>query len=190
MEKNTSLTSRDPGSARALRAGFGASAETPTNVLYGKHRLPHFERPWGKYAVTFSTRNHRQLSPSERDIVLQSVLHGAEHNQYELYVACVMPDHVHLLFEPQVKEQNSSGETVFWSLTEILQGIKSTSAHRINKAAATQGPVWEKESFDRLIRSERDLQEKFHYIARNPWDAGIVSQNEDYAWLWTPEDLR
>jgi hypothetical protein len=34
------------------------------------------------------------------------------------------------------------------------------------------------------------LQEKFHYIARNPWDAGIVSQNEDYAWLWRPEDLR
>jgi REP element-mobilizing transposase RayT len=101
-----------------------------------------------------------------------------------------MPDHVHLLFEPQVKEQNSSGETIFWSLTEILQGIKSTSAHRINKAAATQGPVWEKKSFDRLIRSERDLQEKFHCIARNPWDAGIVSQNEDYAWLWTPEDLR
>ena len=98
--------------------------------------------------------------------------------------------HVHLLFESQVKEQGANGETIFWSLTEILQGIKSTTAHRINKAAATQGPVWEKESFDRLIRSEQDLQEKFHYIARNPWDAGIVSQNEDYAWLWIPEDLR
>jgi hypothetical protein len=41
-----------------------------------------------------------------------------------------------------------------------------------------------------LIRSERDLQEKFRYIARNPWDAAIVNQNENYAWLWTPEDLR
>ena len=190
MERTINLSSRDSGSARASRASFGAPAETPTNRRYGKRRLPHFERPWGKYAVTFSTRNHRQLSPRERDIVLQSVVHGAEDNQYELYVACVMPDHVHLLFEPQVKEQNSSGETNFWSLTEILQGIKSTSAHRINKAAAAQGPVWEKESFDRLIRSERDLQEKFHYIARNPWDAGIVRQNEDYVWLWTPEDLR
>jgi methionine synthase I (cobalamin-dependent)/REP element-mobilizing transposase RayT len=180
----------NPGSTRASRAGFGAFAETSPNVLYGKRRLPHFERPWGKYAVTFSTRNHRQLSPRERDIVLQSVVHGAEHNQYELYVACVMPDHVHLLFEPRVKEQNSNGETIFWSLAEILQAIKSSTAHRITKAAATQGPVWEKESFDRLIRSEQDLQEKFYYIARNPWDAGIVSQNEDYAWLWMPEDLR
>jgi len=178
---------RNPGSARASRAGFGAFAETPTNVLYGKRNLPHFERPWAKYAVTFSTRNHRPLTPGERDIVLQSIVHGAEHNQYELYVACVMQDHVHLLFEPQVKEQAASGETIFWSMTEILQGIKSASAHRINKAARAQGAVWEEESFDRLIRSERDLQEKFHYIARNPWDANIVNQNEDYPWLWTPE---
>jgi REP element-mobilizing transposase RayT len=177
----------NPGSARASRAGFGALAETSTNVLYGKRNLPHFERPWAKYAVTFSTRNHRQLAPVERDIVLQSIVHGAEHNQYELYVACVMPDHVHLLFEPQVKEQGANGETIFWSMTEILQGIKSASAHQINKAAGAQGSVWEKESFDRLIRSERDLQEKFHYIARNPWDASIVKQNEDYPWLWTPE---
>lgn len=216
---------RNPGSARASRAGFGAFAETRdswvnnasqedstikerssargpktarearalpdrdsfADVIYSKRNLPHFERPWGKYAVTFSTQNHRQLMPRERDIVLQSIVHGAEHNQYELYVACVMPDHVHLLFEPQVKEQGASGETIFWSLTEILQGIKSATAHRINKAAGTQGPVWEKESFDRLIRSERDLQEKFHYIARNPWEAGIVNQNEDYAWLWMPD---
>ncbi|MGE5214542.1 MAG: REP-associated tyrosine transposase [Nitrospirota bacterium] len=181
---------RNPGSARASRAGFGAVAEISTNVLYGKRRLPHFERPWAKYAVTFSTRNHRRLAAHERDIILQSIIHGAEQNQYELYAACVMPDHVHLLFEPQVKEQSDDRGTIFWSLTEILQAIKSTTAHRINKAAGTQGPVWEKESFDRIIRSERDLQEKFHYIARNPWDAGIVNQNEDYAWLWTPEDLR
>jgi 5-methyltetrahydrofolate--homocysteine methyltransferase len=181
---------RNPGSARASRAGFGAVAETSTNVLYGKRRVPHFERPWAKYAVTFSTRDHRQLAAHERDIILQSIIHGAEQNQYELYVACVMPDHVHLLFEPQVKEQSDDRGTIFWSLTEILQAIKSTTAHRINKAAGTQSPVWEKESFDRIIRSERGLQEKFHYIARNPWDAGIVNQNEDYAWLWTPEDLR
>jgi REP element-mobilizing transposase RayT len=179
--------SEPSGSARASRAGFRAPAETSSEIRYGKRNLPYFERPWSKYAVTFSTRNHRQLTPRERDIVFQSIVHGAEHNQYELYVACVMPDHVHLLFEPQVKEQDASGETIFWSMTEILQGIKSASAHRINKAAGAQGPIWENESFDRLIRSERDLQEKFHHIARNPWDANIVKQNEDYPWMWTPE---
>ena len=50
------------------------------------------------------------------------------------------------------------------------------------------GTVWEKERFDRYLRSDRDLQEKFHYILRNPWDAGVARQNEDYPWIWTQDD--
>jgi 5-methyltetrahydrofolate--homocysteine methyltransferase len=177
-----------PGSARAARADFGAVAEMSAGPSYSKRRLPHFERPWTKYAVTFSTRDRRELSTGERDIVLESVLYAHEHAQYDLYVASVLPDHVHLLFEPQVKEQGGEGGSVFWSLPEILQGIKSSTAHRINKSRGTAGPVWEKESFDRMIRSESDLQEKFSYICRNPWDAGVAREGEDYPWLWTPED--
>src|SRR5439155_13944667 len=45
---------------------------------------------------------------------------------------------------------------------------------------------WEQEWFDRLIRSERDLHEKFHYIMRNPWDSGVAGANQDYRWVWSP----
>jgi putative transposase len=175
------------GSARASRAIAGASPAIPETINYSKRRLPHFERAWGKYAVALSTHERRHLMPGERDLVLQSILYGYDHNQYELYVGCVMPDHVHLLFEPQIKDQDAQGRTTFWSLAEILQGIKSSSAHRINKCRGAKGPVWEKESFDRLIRSEADLHEKFRYICRNPWDAGAVGPTEDYPWLWTQE---
>src|SRR5256714_14626581 len=41
-----------PGSARASRADFGASAEISSGASYSKRRLPHFERPSSKYAVT------------------------------------------------------------------------------------------------------------------------------------------
>jgi ATP-dependent DNA helicase RecG len=30
------------------------------------------------------------------------------------------------------------------------------------------------------------LREKFQYITRNPWDAGVVKQGEDYRWVWYP----
>ena len=175
-----------PGSARASRAVSGASSETSSETHYAKRRLPHFERPWSKYAVAFSTHKRNKLTPSERDIVLRSALRSQERGQCELYVACVMPDHVHLLFEPQIKGDDD-GMTVFWSLSEILHGIKSSTAHRVNKARGKTGPVWEKESFDRLIRSETDLQEKFASISRNPWDSNVAEQNEDYPWLWTHE---
>jgi alanyl-tRNA synthetase len=159
-----------------------------TETKYSRRNLPHFERPWTKYMVTFSTHERRHLSPSDRDLVIKSVLYAHEQRQCQLYAACVMPDHVHLLFEPQIKEQNKEGKPVFWSLGEILQGIKSTSAHNINKASGKKEHIWEKESMDRMIRGQSDMEEKFHYICRNPWDAGVVPQTENYSWLWTPAE--
>ncbi|MCK9589891.1 MAG: His/Gly/Thr/Pro-type tRNA ligase C-terminal domain-containing protein, partial [Terrimicrobiaceae bacterium] len=188
MVLDEALASQDRGAHAPSRVVSGTPPETSSATRYARRFLPHFERPWAKYAVTLSTRERRPLSADEREIVLSSVLYGHDHGQYELYAACVMPDHVHLLFEPQVKENTDDGTPVFFTLTEILQGIKSSTAHRIKKAAGRQGePVWEKESFDRLIRSEADLEEKFNYIVRNPWDAGVVGPDEDYAWVWTPE---
>ena len=152
---------------------------------YHRRNLPHFERPWAKYAITFATRNHRQLSEKTRDIVLQSILRWKD-RRYELYAACVMPDHVHLLIEPMIERDDGSGNPIFFPLSKILHSIKSFTANRINKIENSNEPVWETESFDRLIRSESDLQEKFRYITRNPWDAGIAKQDEDYRWVWYP----
>ncbi len=153
---------------------------------YSRRNLPHFERPWAKYMVTFSTHERRQLAAHERDMVLKSVLDAHEHQQCLLYAACVMPDHVHLLLEPLIKEQDKDGQPVFWSLSEILQGIKSASAHNMNRISAQKGHIWQNESLDRMIRGQSDLEEKFHYICRNPWQGGVVPQTEDYPWLWTP----
>src|SRR5205814_2114757 len=162
------------GSAGASPAVARASRDTHTKApgaAYYKRRLPHFERPWAKYMVTFTTQQHRKLSPAERDITLQTILHDAG-RKYELYAACVMPDHVHLLLEPQIQTDDAEGKPVFYPLSDILQTLKSVSSHRINKlAGAKDQRVWENESFDRVIRSERDLEEKFHYVCRNPSDS-------------------
>ncbi len=180
-----------PGSAGAPPALSRASRDTSSDVpspgaTYHKRRLPHFERPWAKYMVSFTTHAQRALSPAERDVVLQTILHDAG-KKYELYAACVMPDHVHLLLEPQIEKNDPSGKPMFYRLSDILQTLQSVSAHRINKEGNAKGQrVWENESFDRVIRSDKDLQEKFEYICRNPWDAGVAQTGEDYSWLWTP----
>jgi RecG-like helicase len=97
-----------------------------------------------------------------------------------------MPDHVHLLIEPMIERAHEGSNPVFFSLSKILHSIKSFTATRINKVEKTTVPLWETESFDRLIRSESDLREKFLYITRNPWDAGVAKQGEDYRWVWYP----
>jgi RecG-like helicase/REP element-mobilizing transposase RayT len=183
-----------PGSTRVPRVGEGvapsrtsADADLPGDAKYTKRNLPHFEQPWAIYAVTFSTRTRRHLSPTARTIVLDALRHF--HNQrYELFAVCVMPDHAHFLFQPWPKERPDGNEPLFWTLTELLHSLKSFTAHEINRAENRSGAIWEKESFDRYVRSDRDLQEKFQYILRNPWDAGVAAQNEDYRWVWTQED--
>ena len=182
------------GSARLQRAGDGIlpsrtfrEPQSTPDVHYSRRRLPHFEKPWAIYAVTITTTHRRCLSPQARTIVLNAWRHF--HNaRYELFALCVMPDHVHALLQPWPKNEASREETTFWSLTELMRALKSFTAREINRADGKAGAVWEKETFDRYIRSDRDLEEKLHYILRNPWDAGVAKQNEDYPWTWTQED--
>jgi putative transposase len=189
-----SAASTGPGSARVSRVGDGVApsrtffeTQPQDGAHYSSRRLPHFEKPWAIYAVTISTRKHRRLSPKARTIVLNSLRHF--YNQrYELFAACVMPDHVHLLLQPWPKGNDDKENVVFWPLSELMHSIKSFSAHRINDAEKKTGSVWEKEQFDRYIRSDRDLEEKFHYILRNPWDSGVAGQNEEYPSVWTQHD--
>jgi RecG-like helicase/REP element-mobilizing transposase RayT len=177
------------GSAGCQPAVSGSLPDTSSEIgdaHYHRRRLPHFERPWAKYMITMATRNHRILSPKARDVVLESILRWKDH-RYGLYAACVMPDHVHVLIEPMVETDDDAGMSIFFSLSKILHTIKSFTANRINKIEGATGAVWEGESFDRMIRSETDLQEKFRYITRNPWDAGVVNPGAEYAWVWWPE---
>jgi RecG-like helicase/REP element-mobilizing transposase RayT len=189
------LFARQPsGSARVSRAGDGiAPSQTfPTTLAtedasYSRRRLPHFEKPWAIYAVTIGTKKGRCLSPKARTTVLNSLRHF--HNKrYEMFAACVMPNHVHLLIQPWPKGADDKGNIAFWRLGELLHSIKSFSAHGINEIENKSGSIWEKERFDRYVRSDRDLQEKFHYILRNPWDSGVAKQNEHYPWVWTQDD--
>ncbi len=192
-QKQFALGPQSPGSAPVPGAGEGVPPSRtslptpPARARYAKRRLPHFEQPWMIYAVTLGTRSRRILSAASRTIILDALRHFHE-RRYALIAACVMPDHTHFLFQPWPKDREASGEPQFWSLSELLGSLKSFAAHEINKVEKTSGPVWEKESFDRYVRSDRDLQEKFDYILRNPWDAGIVGPAEDYSWVWTSED--
>jgi carbamoylphosphate synthase large subunit/REP element-mobilizing transposase RayT len=178
--QNAELSAQD---ARAAQPNADRLSDAVVGTKYSRRRLPHFERPWAKYAVTFGTLNRCTLSPEARSITLKAIehFHG---KRYELYAACVMPDHVHVLWEPSIKGDNAEGKPVFWSLAELVRSIKTFSAREINKAERSHGSIWEKEWHDRVIRSETDLQEKFGHITRNPWDAGIASSVQDYEWVW------
>ena len=162
---------------------------SPTgDARYHRRRLPHFQRPWAIYHITTNTLERKALSPAARDFVLHHALEAQRRRQIEILAVCVMPDHLHILCEPQPKSRDEEGNPVFWSLGEIMSGIKSVSSHRINKELGGKGSVWEKEYFDTMVRGDEDLQGRFLYILRNPEEAGIADEAGGYTWLWTRDD--
>ena len=173
------LAARQHGQvARATHSAPGAT--------YSKRNLPHFEKPWAIYHVIINTIAPRKLSPAARDIVFDCILHWRE-RRYRLVAACVMPDHAHFIIQPGVQAEDKEGNPIFWPLAEILHSIKSYSAKEVNKLDKVKGTLWQQERYDRYMRSDLDLQEKFHYVCRNPWAAGLVNESEPWPWLWTPE---
>ena len=95
-----------------------------------------------------------------------------------------MPDHVHLVLTP-LRDGNG-----VYSVTEILQGIKSSSAHQINKLLDRKGQVWQHESFDHVLRCEEAIAAKVGYVIQNPVRAGLVSSVFEYRWLWVAPEVR
>ncbi len=106
-------------------------------------------------------------------IVADALLHfdGA---RYEMASFVIMPNHVHLLFRPL-------GEH---SLPEILKSWKSFTARAINKRIGTQGPLWQVEYWDRLIRNERHFLKVAEYIRENPAKAKLKGDYSEAPFLF------
>jgi primosomal protein N' (replication factor Y) len=179
------------GSTRVPRVEAGVapgSRPSPGSALISeaaarKRSLPHFEIPGFTYHVTWRTHDKLILSPEARAKTLEACHHW-HGKKVKCYVACVMPDHVHLLIQPLPVQE--TGKEGVHSLPEILHSIKSFSAHEVNKVMKRTGPVWTDESFDRLIRSEADLHKTWNYIWDNPRTIGLVGPMEEYPYIWTP----
>ena len=144
-----------------------------------RRQLPHLQCDFKQHFVTFCTDHRWILPPAARLITLESCLHD-NGIRFDLRVAVVMPDHVHLIFTPLIDHEAME----LCSLAEIMDAIKGASAHRINKALNRKGRVWQPESFDHVLRSSESLDAKIEYLLENPVRQGLAKEWPDYPWLW------
>ena len=168
------------------------SDSTKPLLKYRYHRrLPHLQKADAVMFITFCTNGPRLLPDTARSLVLEHCLReggiapfageGARATRPRIHLdaVVVMPDHVHLLLSP-LRDENGWP----YPLVDVLQCLKSVTAHRINKLLHCAGPVWEEESFDHVLRSDESLSEKCEYIRQNPVKARLVQGAEEYRWLW------
>ena len=108
-------------------------------------------------------------NPDVARIVADALTHF-EGQQYELLAWCVMPNHVHVIFQPFAE----------FGLGEILQSWKSWTAKEINTRTGDSGAFWQADSFDHLIRSDGDLAKSVDYVWANPEKANLIN----WEWRW------
>ncbi len=153
--------------------------EVTNKFKYYRGNLPHWQVGGCCYFVTFRSVN--ELSEEARECIKRRILQDHRY-KFELLLGVIMSDHVHLLLRPLQKPSS----TYWYSLSEILQGIKGSSARSINQLTNTLGSIWQKESFDRLIRNAKELLEKWEYIWNNPIKAGLSNGVTEYPFYIKP----
>jgi putative transposase len=100
-----------------------------------------------------------------------TLLFGAEHLKlYSLLAWVIMPNHVHILIDPNV------------TLARITQSLKNFSARKSNEILGHTGQFWQRESYDHWARNSDEAARITDYIESNPVSAGFVNRPEDWRW--------
>jgi len=182
-QRSKNLVGQASSPSRVRESGITGFQPVKELRIY-RRNLPHWKQPGSYYFITFRTNPDVILPNKARNIVLDCVkFHNSK--KYNLYACVVMPDYIHLIIQPLEKGRDS-----FHGLAEIMHSIKSYSAKEILKFLKNTGImplapiIWRDESFDRIIRDEKEYLEKMNYVVNNPIKKGLAESPEEYKWLY------
>ena len=110
--------------------------------------------------------------PAIADMIVEAIQYNANIlRHYVLHAFVVMPNHVHLLATPAV------------ALPKLTKSLKGITAKRANAMLALTGrPFWQEESYDHVVRNEREFERIRNYIEQNPVRAGLVREASEFRW--------
>jgi REP element-mobilizing transposase RayT len=152
--------------------------------------LPHWEADGATYFVTY------RLADSLPRFVAERFVHGEldagygscalhdsriaqfivdawrfhDGSRYRLIAWCVMPNHVHVVFELFRGAK----------LARVVHSWKSFTSSRANALLGRVGPLWSREYYDHLVRDQRELEATVRYVVENPITAGL----REWPWSW------
>ena len=103
--------------------------------------------------------------------------------QWEVMAAVIMPDHLHVIVAPtedrDARVGDFSGALKRWMREEMNRDGKRSACPTITNWR------WQPGCFDRLLRSNESLEEKWLYVEENPVRAGLVKRFEDWPYRFS-----
>jgi REP-associated tyrosine transposase len=95
-----------------------------------------------------------------------------EIEKWRVIAGVVMPDHVHFVITPTRDRALSVGD--------FTMGFKRL----LRKRLVSQAWKWQRGCFDRLLRSEESLHNKWIYVEQNPVRAGLVANVAEWPYYF------
>ncbi len=136
----------------------------------------------GAYFVTICTQNREclfgdivdgEMMLNKNGEIVESVWNDLP-NHYahvELDYHIIMPNHIHgiiIIVGAGLKPAPTDTEKTH-GLPEIIRGLKTFSARRINQIRDTTGAkLWQRNYYEHIVRNENELNQIRQYIADNP----------------------
>ena len=132
------------------------------------------------YFITICVENWRPILANEAAVSIIRDEFEAAPARYGWRVGrfVVMPDHLH--FFCVTDETRASA-----SLSQFIGGFKQWTAKRILAQANLAAPLWQKQFFDHVLRSNESYDSKWLYVHDNPARAGLVATAD--AWPYGGE---
>ena len=116
--------------------------------------------------------------------VVAQALRDGDGQGYTLYVYCIMPNHVHAVFEPLMEAASQAVQ-----LDKIMRSLKGPTARSANLLLYRQGPFWQDETYDHVVRDNREFARIIGYVVNNPVKAGLISQWTDWPGTYVRDRL-
>ena len=171
---------QQPGATYFITFRLGGSIPAELRNRWQAERdqwLLHNPKPWSaeveaEYHHRFSQQIDQWLDAGHgscllRDPETRRILEGAlmhfDGDRHLHHAWVIMPNHVHCLTTLHADRK----------LEKVVKSWKSFSALNINKHLNREGPLWQEDYFDRLIRDAEHFTNCVRYIRRNPQKAGL-----------------
>jgi REP element-mobilizing transposase RayT len=117
-------------------------------------------------------------------------LHNLHPDNYHLHAYCLMSNHGHLLIDQQdIPEPPPIEEKHYTALSHAMRLLKGRTGYACASLLGRKGAFWQHESYDHVVRDEKELTRILNYIVNNPVKAGLISNWRDWPYTYVNPNL-
>lgn len=156
------------------------------------HRLPadaytHNDCAYFFTINAFDRRRKPFAKPDLAQDIVDALRATAERHKWLLYSYCLMPDHLHFvaaLSDRAFREVNAGFRGIVpESMLDHVASFKRYTTTQLWWPLGGAGRLWQRSSYDRIIRHNDSPMAAIRYVLNNPVRAGLVTDWRNYPYI-------